>query len=130
MIKIGHTTIYVEDVLKTIEFYKEAFSMNLKFLYETNDYAEMELGEKIIAFCSESFVKNVHKIDFNLNRQNKQSAGVEIAFMTDDVDALFYKVVSLGAISVSKPEMKVWGQKVGYLRDLNGFLIEICSTMN
>jgi len=31
------------------------------------------------------------------------------------------------AILLEEPVTKPWGQKVGYLRDTNGFIIEICT---
>jgi lactoylglutathione lyase len=34
-----------------------------------------------------------------------------------------------GATEVKPPETKPWGQIVVYVRDLNGFLVEICSEM-
>ncbi|WP_317048478.1 VOC family protein [Flavobacterium ginsenosidimutans] len=37
------------------------------------------------------------------------------------------KATSFGAVIVSEPVEKPWGQIVAYARDLNGFLIEICT---
>ena len=37
--------------------------------------------------------------------------------------------VAAGAKSVSKPEKKPWGQTVAYVRDNNGFLVELCTPM-
>lgn len=47
--------------------------------------------------------------------------------MTDAVEAAFDRAVSAGAVAVKRPERKPWGQLVGYVRDSNGFLVEICS---
>ena len=54
-------------------------------------------------------------------------AGAEIAFVTEDVQASYDKAIAAGAIAYKKPEPKPWGQLVAYVRDLNGFLVEICS---
>ena len=35
--------------------------------------------------------------------------------------------VKNGAKLLEKTVTKPWGQQVGYLRDLNGFIIEICT---
>jgi lactoylglutathione lyase len=32
-----------------------------------------------------------------------------------------------GAIIAEEPKQKPWGQTVAYLRDIDGFLIEICT---
>ena len=41
--------------------------------------------------------------------------------------AFYDKAVSAGAVAVTAPLTKPWGQIVGYLRDHNGCLVEICS---
>ena len=35
-----------------------------------------------------------------------------------------------GAVVVKEPQKKPWGQLVGYVRDNNGFLVEICAPMD
>ena len=55
--------------------------------------------------------------------------GVEVAFTTGDVAAAYDKALAAGAKSVSKPEQKPWGQTVAYVRDNNGFLVELCTPM-
>jgi uncharacterized glyoxalase superfamily protein PhnB len=37
--------------------------------------------------------------------------------------------LSAGAVEVKRPTQKPWGQSVGYVRDPNGFLVEICTPM-
>lgn len=61
-----------------------------------------------------------------MSLQNKPSA-FEIGLVTTDVAAAFKKAIAAGAVSVSEPKTKPWGQTVAYVRDLNGFLVEICS---
>ena len=35
-----------------------------------------------------------------------------------------------GAVLLAEVVTKPWGQKVGYVRDLNGFIVEICTPMH
>ena len=35
-----------------------------------------------------------------------------------------------GALAVSKPEEKEWGQKVGYVRDMDGIVVRMDSHVN
>jgi uncharacterized glyoxalase superfamily protein PhnB len=41
--------------------------------------------------------------------------------------AFYDKAVSAGAVAVTAPLTKPWGQIVAYLRDNNGCLVEICA---
>lgn len=123
--KLGYVIIYVPDVIKAVEFYEKAFGLTRKFVHESG-YAELLTGETALAFASEALraSNGVETLD---NRTSATPAGVEIALVTNDVKAAYDQAVSAGASPYKKPEQKPWGQIVGYVRDLNGFLVEICS---
>jgi uncharacterized glyoxalase superfamily protein PhnB len=44
-----------------------------------------------------------------------------------DVEGEFAKAVKVGATVVREQKTKPWGQVVGYVRDLNGVIVEIGS---
>lgn len=127
-IRLGYVIIYVEDVLTTIAFYQKAFGLEQRFLHESHQYAEMETGQTCLAFANEEFVKNSHP--FRLNRREEKPAGAEIAFVVEDVEKAFQHAVESGAAQVSMPIQKPWGQTVAYVRDNNGFIVEICDAIN
>lgn len=52
---------------------------------------------------------------------------MEIAFTTKDVEKTYAQAVKASAKEVQKAEKKPWGQAVSYVRDINGFLMEICT---
>ena len=49
--KLGYTSIYVADVLATIDFYERAFGLKRRFVHESNLYAELNTGETVLAFA-------------------------------------------------------------------------------
>ena len=49
---------------------------------------------------------------------------------SDNCEADYENALAAGASAFEPLKVKPWGQKVGYVRDINGFLVEICSTMN
>jgi len=125
----GYTTIYVKDVKETVDFYQKAFELKLKYMSEGAEFAAMDTGETILSFVSEEFMKSTG-IAFKENTLNETPAGFEIALIADDVDKSFEKAVMGGATIKSSPVQKPWGQRVGYLLDNNGVLVEICSKMD
>lgn len=125
MIRLGYIIIYVTEVTSTVSFYEKAFGLKLRFIHESNQYAEMETGQTILAFANEDFVMSSHP--FRPNRNNELSAGAEIAFTVEDVEEQFKRAIDCGAIEISKPVQKPWGQIVSYVRDCNGFTVEICT---
>jgi uncharacterized glyoxalase superfamily protein PhnB len=62
---------------------------------------------------------------FTENKPSEAPAGIEIAFISEDVEGEFAKAVKAGVAVVREPVTKFWGQVVGYVRDLNGVIIEI-----
>lgn len=125
---LGYIIIYVADVPITISFYEKAFGLKLRFLHESNQYAEMETGQTALAFVDETFAMTSHQ--FRPNRLKEQAAGAEIAFVVTNVEEQFKRAVDAGAMGVVKPAQKPWGQIVSYVRDNNGFLVEICNPVN
>ncbi len=126
-IKYAYTILYVEDVKKTIEFYKKAFGFETKFLTPENDYAELLSGETTLAFASVELGKTNLKKGFIKSNVNEKPFGIELAFTTDNVEGLIEQATNQGAIMLEETVVKPWGQKVGYIKDINGFLIEICT---
>ncbi len=127
--KFGYTVIYVEDVPKTVDFYTRAFSFELKFMDETNVFAELQTGNTLLAFSSEVLGQSLG-LDMVPNRLGKLSPAVEVAFVTKNIHADFDRAVKEGATAISTPSEKPWGQTVGFLKDLNGVVIELCTPMS
>ncbi len=126
--KLGYTIIYVADVPATVAFYEAAFGLRRRFVHESNLYAELETGQTTLAFAGDPMAE-MNGFAIRLNRPSDVAAGFEIALVTDDPQMAFDAAVSAGASPVKSPAAKPWGQTVGYVRDLNGCLVEICSPM-
>ena len=125
--KYRYTIIYVENVKETIEFYEKAFGFTKKFVTPENDYGELISGETTIAFASIELGNSNFKNGFRKIDDNQKPFGVEMAFVTENIESDFQKALEMGATEFEPLTEKPWGQKVGYLRDNNGFLIEICT---
>lgn len=126
--KLGYTLFYVDDVEQTMQFYAKAFGLQQGFLHESKQYGEMLTGETKLGFVHHETAMS-HGFEYEKMSLTKKSAAFEIGFVTADVNAAFEKAVNSGAVPVQKPESKPWGQVVSYVRDCNGFLVEICSAM-
>ncbi len=127
--KLGYVILYVPDVASTVSFYEAAFGITRRFIHESGQYAEMETGMTALAFADEEMVSTTCH-GFRPNRADDQAAGAEVAFVTSDVAGSFKKAIEAGAQPVVQPTTKPWGQVVSYVRDTNGFLVEICSEVS
>lgn len=127
-IRFGYVILYVMDVPATLTFYERAFGLKRRFLHESEMYGELETGGTVLAFAAEALVE-VNGITARPNRPADDPAGAEVGLVTNDVATAYQLAVSAGAVAYKAPAVKPWGQTVGYVRDNNGFLVEICSPM-
>jgi lactoylglutathione lyase len=125
--KYGYTIVYVSSVVETLEFYRAAFGFEIKFIHESKKYGELDTGSTVLAFAD-------HEMgEMNLNgrylKGDKQSQpfGIELAFITDNVESAYLKAIDQGATAIKAPELKPWGQIVAYVRAMDGSLIELCT---
>jgi|SRR5688572_5907146 lactoylglutathione lyase len=130
MIKFAYTILYVQDVAKSIEFYEKAFGFTRKFMAPENEYGELSAGETTLSFASTSLAKSNLKDGFTESSLANKPFGIEIGFTTDNVEQTLKAATNAGATIVESPQTKPWGQTVAYVRDLDGFLIEICTPMS
>ncbi|RED18924.1 putative glyoxalase superfamily protein PhnB [Flavobacterium cutihirudinis] len=127
MVKFGYTILYVAEVEKAIEFYENAFGFARKFITPDQDYGELSTGETTISFASKKLASQNLSEGFLESSLEAKPFAIELGFITDDVGELVQKATSFGAVLVSEPKKKAWGQVVAYVRDPEGFLIEICT---
>ncbi len=123
--KFAYTILYVPDVEQAVTFYEQAFGLKRRFVDESGQYAELDTGDTTLAFAVNELAQSNLPINFQENSPTQPPAGIEVAFMTDDVSAAFERAVAAGAVRLAEPAIKPWGQEVAYVRDLNGVLVEI-----
>jgi lactoylglutathione lyase len=121
---LRYTILYVDNVAATLSFYEEAFGLTRSMLHESGDYGELATGETKLAFSSIALMRKIGKIP---GIAAEQDPSFEIAFETENVKAALQRVLKVGAELVQDVEEMPWGQTTSYIRDINGFLVEICS---
>lgn len=125
--KLGYTILYVKDVPRSVAFYEDAFGIGRRFVHEAGMYAELDTGSTTLAFAANGLAKSNLSCGFQENDPSRPPAGFEICFTTDNVQAAYDKALAAGAIAVSPPAAKPWGQIVAFLRDKDGITVELCT---
>ncbi len=129
-LQYAYTILYVDDVEATIEFYNQALGFEQKFITPEKDYAEVISGSTTLAFANIELGNSNFKDGFRKSNMKDQPFGIELAFTTNEVEKVMDIAMKHGATVLSETVEKPWGQKVGYLRDINGFIIEICTPIS
>lgn len=125
----GYTICYVKDVAATIKFYEDAFGFAKKFITPESDYAELVTGSTTLAFASMDLAESNFSKGITAINKDSMPAGIEIAFVTDNIKADLQKALDAGATLFEPLKTKPWGQQVAYVRDIDGMLIEICTAV-
>ncbi len=129
MIKYSYTILYVDDVAKSIRFYKDAFGLEVKFTTPDNDYGELLTGNTTLSFASKKLAASNLPNGFIESSIHENPFAIELGFVTEEVATTVEKAILAGATLEAAPKQKPWGQIVAYVRDPDGFLLEICSPM-
>jgi lactoylglutathione lyase len=126
----GYTGFYVDDVPATLDFYRRAFGIETHYLHPSRGYGELETGDTLLAFVSRQFLETADLLggaQVVFPHRGEPPIGAQIAFVSRDIDGDWRRAVDAGASIVKDLEPKPWGQTVGYLLDLNGVLVELCT---
>jgi catechol 2,3-dioxygenase-like lactoylglutathione lyase family enzyme len=126
--RFGYAIVYVPDVPATLAFWERAFGLQRRAPAEGGEYGELATGATVLAFAAETLAAG-HGFPIRANRAEADPAGFEIALITADVPRAFDRAVAAGAAPASAPTRKPWGQTVGYVRDPNGVLVELCTPL-
>jgi catechol 2,3-dioxygenase-like lactoylglutathione lyase family enzyme len=130
-VSLGYVILYVKDVSASLAFYEKAFGLARRFFNDDNGkaYGELDTGAARLAFASLQLAQEHLKQQVVTASPNQPPLGFEIALTTPDVPALYARATKAGATAVSEPATKPWGQTVAYLRDKDGYLVELCTLL-
>ena len=127
--QFSYVLFYVDDVKKSMEFYQKAFLVEPGFLHESHQYGELNTGATRLGFVAHETASS-HGFNYKKATPSDEAFGFELGFVSENVKESYELAIREGAVKVSEPKTKPWGQEVSYVRDINGYLIEICSAMS
>jgi lactoylglutathione lyase len=125
--RLGWVIVYVPDVEAALAFYERAFAMTRRFAVDT--YGELDTGATTLGFAAETLGEENFAGGVARPAGDATPFNVELALVFDDVDAAFAHAVAEGCTALAEPKDKPQGQRVGWVRDPFGTLIEIASPL-
>ncbi len=113
--------LIVDDLDRALDFYTQV--LELKLGHRSGDYAQLDTGTTRIGFYTRPAMAAV--VGFALEPARQTAPGFELGFKVVDVDAAYAEIVAGGATPVTPPTTRPWGQRTAYVRDPDGYLIEL-----
>ncbi len=125
-LKLGWVIVYVDDPAAASAFYETAFGLRTEFVAGGGTYAQLDTGPTRLAFAA--YTLGDGNFPGGVQRpRDEQPANVEIALVADDVDAAFAHALDAGCTALAEPSDKPQGQRVAYVRDPFGTLVELAT---
>lgn len=125
--KLGYTVIWVDDVVKTVEFYEKAFGLVRRAVQDTGKFisAEIEIGGSTLAFSSTSEAETLFPGGFRANDPAQPPALIQISLITPDVATAYMRAIGAGAKPLDAPKNQPGGKTLARVRDPNGVLVAL-----
>ena len=124
--KLGWVIVYVDDPAAAAAFYERAFGLRDEFVAGSGTYAQLDTGPTRLAFAA--YELGDGNFPGGVQRpRDEQPSNVEIALVADDVDGAFERAVQAGCTALAAPADKPQGQRVAYVRDPFGTLVELAT---
>ncbi len=124
---LGWVIVYVDDPPAAAQFYERVFAMKLEFTFDT--YAQLDTGSTKLGFAAyalgeENFAGGVLPAQLAAQPPN-----IELALVHEDVDGAFAHALQAGCTALAEPKDKPQGQRVAYVRDPFGTLVELATPL-
>ena len=127
--RLGWVIVYVDEPPAAAEFYERTFGMRTEFVAPGGSYAQLDTGPTKLAFASYELGET--NFDGGVRRAGRdgQPPNVELALIHEDVEAAYAAALEAGCEALAEPEDKPQGQRVAYVRDPFGTLVELATPL-
>ncbi|MEM7412686.1 MAG: VOC family protein [Myxococcota bacterium] len=116
-----YVVLIVNDLDRSLAFYTGRLGLQLN--HRVDAYAQLATGRTRIAlYQREAMAETLGR---PLSAPDPDAPSFELGFKVEDVDAAYDELVEAGVPSVIEPTTRPWGQRTAYLRDPDGYLIEL-----
>jgi uncharacterized glyoxalase superfamily protein PhnB len=122
---LGWVIVYVDEPDEAAAFYERVFGMRVEFA--VGSYAQLDTGSTKLGFAAYSLGEK--NVEGGVQRAGGQPFNVEIALVHEDVDGAFAHALDAGCEALAAPQDKPQGQRVAYVRDPFGTLVELATPL-
>ena len=122
---LGWVIVYVDEPDEAAAYYERVFGMRIEFA--VGSYAQLDTGSTKLGFAA--YALGEQNFPGGVQRAEGQPFNVELALVHEDVDGAFQHALDAGCEALAQPKDKPQGQRVAYVRDPFGTLLEIATPL-
>jgi lactoylglutathione lyase len=127
--RLGWVIVYVDEPAQAAAFYERTFGLRGEFVAPSGTYAQLDTGSTRLAFAAYELGDGNFAGGVRRAAADGQPPNVEIALVADDVDGAFARALEAGCEALASPADKPQGQRVAYVRDPFGTLVELATPL-
>ena len=122
---LGWVIVYVDEPDAAAVFYERVFGMRVELA--VGSYAQLDTGSTKLGFAAYSLGSK--NFEGGVQRAEGAPVNVEIALVHEDVDGAYAHALEAGCKALAAPQDKPQGQRVAYVRDPFGTLVELATPL-
>lgn len=122
---LGWVIVYVKAPDEAAAWYERVFGMRVEFA--VGEYAQLDTGSTKLGFAA--YALGERNFPGGVRRAEGQPFNVELALVHEDVDGAFQHALDAGCEALASPTDKPQGQRVAYVRDPFGTLVELATPL-
>jgi lactoylglutathione lyase len=126
---LGYVIVYVDDPPAASDFYQQTFGLKAEFAAPDGTYAQLDTGPTRLAFAAYSLGEQNFTGGVRRAGTDGPPTNVEVALVTDDVDAAYARALEAGCEGLATPKDEPRGQRVAWVRDPFGTLLELATPL-
>ncbi len=127
--KLGWVIVYVDKPTEASDYYVRTFGLRAEFAAPDGSYAQLDTGATKLAFASYALGESNFPGGVRRPGAGEQPPNCEVTLVADDIDAVYAAALSAGCESLAEPADKPHGQRVAWVRDPFGTLVELGTPM-
>lgn len=117
----AHTILYVKDQNKSCEFYKKILQLEPRL--HVPGMTEFKLSENhILGLMPTTGIAKILGIT-EVDQNNTNNLKAELYFRVENPEHAYQQALNYGATELSKVELRNWGDRAGYVKDLDGYVL-------
>jgi lactoylglutathione lyase len=125
---LGWVIAYVDDPAAAAAFYEETFGLRTEFV-AGREYAQMDTGTTKLGFATYDLARGHFDGGVRAAAKDGPPPNVEIVLVSEAVDDAYRIAVAAGCEPLAEPSDQPQGQRVGYVRDPFGMLVELATPL-
>ena len=124
---LGWVIVYVEAPDDAAAFYERVFGLRVEFA--VGEYAQLDTGATKLGFAAYSLGEQNFPGGVRPAAGDGQPPNVELALVHEDVDRAYRHALDAGCEGLAEPKDKPQGQRVAWVRDPFGTLVELATPL-